>query len=77
MLLRYEVSSRTPVIKQLPWLPEKRIASMCFDPTMTWLLIATETSEEIYIIPALSIVVCLNLQFIFNFYQFKASLSIE
>ncbi|XP_059167595.1 uncharacterized protein LOC131949741 [Physella acuta] len=56
ILLRYDVSSRTPVIKQLPWLPEKKIASMCFDPTMTWLLIATETSEEIYIIPALSIV---------------------
>ncbi|CAL1526241.1 unnamed protein product [Lymnaea stagnalis] len=56
LLLRYDVSGRSPIIKQLPWLPEKSIGSMCFDQTLTWLLIVTEVSQEIFIVPALSII---------------------
>ncbi|RUS76283.1 hypothetical protein EGW08_015955 [Elysia chlorotica] len=56
LLLRYDITGKPPVIKQVSWLPDKRIASMCFDPTLTWLLIVTESSNEIYILPALSIV---------------------
>ncbi|XP_055882453.1 uncharacterized protein LOC106072788 isoform X4 [Biomphalaria glabrata] len=44
------------VIKQLPWLPDKCVGSMFFDPTLTWLLLVTETTQEIFVIPALSIV---------------------
>ncbi|XP_005100274.1 uncharacterized protein LOC101858037 isoform X2 [Aplysia californica] len=56
LLLRYGINGRTPIIKQLPWLPDKSIASLCFDPTLSWLLIVTESSQEAFIIPALSIV---------------------
>ncbi|GFO46551.1 X-linked retinitis pigmentosa GTPase regulator-like protein [Plakobranchus ocellatus] len=56
LLLRYDVTGKPPIIKQVPWLPDKTIASMCFDPTLSWLLIATESSNELYILPALSIV---------------------
>lgn len=56
LLLRYDITGKPSIIKQVPWLPDKTIASMCFDPTLTWLLIVTETSNEIYILPALSII---------------------
>ncbi|KAH9507960.1 hypothetical protein Btru_052460 [Bulinus truncatus] len=56
ILLRYDVSGHSPVIKQLPWLPDKSIGSMVFDPTLTWLLIITETTQEIFIIPALTVI---------------------
>ncbi|GFR62453.1 X-linked retinitis pigmentosa GTPase regulator-like protein [Elysia marginata] len=57
LLLCYDIMGKPPIIKQVPWLPDKTIASMCFDPTLTWLLIVTQNSNEIYILPALSIVV--------------------
>lgn len=57
LLLRYCQIGRNPIIKQLPWLQDKCIASMCFDPTLSWLLIVTLTSQEAFIVPALSVVV--------------------
>ncbi|XP_076469360.1 uncharacterized protein LOC143299801 isoform X3 [Babylonia areolata] len=51
LLLRLGVSGRAPVVKQLPWPHDKRVAAMCFDPTVSWLLIVTE-SPCLYIVPA-------------------------
>ncbi|XP_041350104.1 uncharacterized protein LOC121369224 isoform X2 [Gigantopelta aegis] len=54
ILLRYSLSGKPPHIKQLSWLPERVIVSMCFDPTVTWLLILT-SKPELFIIPAFSL----------------------
>ncbi|BFZ08491.1 hypothetical protein BsWGS_11531 [Bradybaena similaris] len=56
ILLHYNSTDRPPIIKQLPWFHEKPVGFMCFDPTLTWLLLVTEAAQEIFIIPALSIV---------------------
>nr|XP_022297301.1 uncharacterized protein LOC111106775 isoform X2 [Crassostrea virginica] len=54
LLLRYASSGKSPTYQQLTWPKEKPICSMCFDPTVTWLLIVTEDAT-IFIIPARSI----------------------
>ncbi|KAL8577369.1 hypothetical protein ACOMHN_038273 [Nucella lapillus] len=51
LLLRWSVSGRAPVVKQLPWAHDKRVAAMCLDPTVSWLLIVTQ-SPCLYIVPA-------------------------
>ena len=56
ILLRYCLSGKPPRIKQLSWPPERVIVCMCFDPTVTWLLILT-SKPEIFIIPAFSLMV--------------------
>ncbi|CAG5123144.1 unnamed protein product, partial [Candidula unifasciata] len=56
ILLHYNNTGRPPVVKQLPWFHEKPVGFMCFDPTLTWLLLVTEATQEIFIIPAVSIV---------------------
>ncbi|KAK6176559.1 hypothetical protein SNE40_014821 [Patella caerulea] len=52
LLLRYKPASDLPIIKQIPWPKVNTIVSLCFDPTLVWLLVLTE-SPDIYIIPAL------------------------
>ncbi|XP_064605669.1 uncharacterized protein LOC135470577 [Liolophura sinensis] len=54
VVLRYSVSGKRPVTRQLPWHDDKQIVSLCFDPTATWLLILTLQSE-LFIVPALSL----------------------
>ncbi|KAJ8301898.1 hypothetical protein KUTeg_020885 [Tegillarca granosa] len=54
LILRYCCSGREPQLRQLPWPPDKPISSMCFDPTVAWLLIITEDCT-LFIIPALAI----------------------
>ncbi|XP_052272508.1 uncharacterized protein LOC127873013 isoform X1 [Dreissena polymorpha] len=51
IILRYCNSGCTPVVKQLPWPQDHPIKSMCFDPTVTWLLVLTDNGN-IFIIPA-------------------------
>ncbi|XP_052768315.1 uncharacterized protein LOC128208770 [Mya arenaria] len=52
IILRHCNSGSQPLVKQLPWPPDHPIRSMCFDPTVTWLLVLTENGN-LFIIPAL------------------------
>lgn len=55
VLLRYSSGNgKPPSTHQLPWPQEKPISSMCFDPTVTWLLVLAEDAT-LFIVPALSI----------------------
>ncbi|XP_055999241.1 uncharacterized protein LOC125654012 isoform X3 [Ostrea edulis] len=54
LLLRYASSGKVPTCQQLTWPQEKPICTMCFDPTVSWLLIVTEDAT-LFIIPARSI----------------------
>ena len=60
LLVRWNVSGRAPVVKQLPWAPDKHVAAMCFDPTVSWLLVVTG-SPCLYILPVLALMVRLLL----------------
>ncbi|KAH0535397.1 uncharacterized protein LOC123267719 [Cotesia glomerata] len=48
--------NKQSVIKRIPWYraPNRAIAALCFDPTGSWLLIAT-VDGSLYIIPALAL----------------------
>ncbi|XP_053407428.1 uncharacterized protein LOC123565052 isoform X2 [Mercenaria mercenaria] len=52
LLLRYSCTGCQPLIKQLPWPQDHPIKSLCFDPTITWLLVLTDNGN-IFILPAL------------------------
>ncbi|XP_071082712.1 uncharacterized protein [Haliotis cracherodii] len=54
IVLRYSIAGKPPLIKQLSWIPNKTIVAMCFDPTVTWLLILTH-EPDIYLVPAFSL----------------------
>ncbi|XP_062616739.1 uncharacterized protein LOC134278436 [Saccostrea cucullata] len=54
LLLRYASSGKVPAYRQLVWPQEKPICTMCFDPTVCWLLVVTEDAT-LFIIPARSI----------------------
>lgn len=56
LVLQYNSTGCQPVVKQLPWPPDHQITSMCFDPTISWLLVQTDNGN-IFIIPALSMLV--------------------
>ncbi len=56
ILLRYSIAGKAPLVKQLSWIPGKTIIAMCFDPTVTWLLVLTH-EPDIYLVPAFSIMV--------------------
>ena len=60
-MLRYNSGNQPPVVKQLPWPPDHPITSLCFDPTVSWLLVQTENAN-LFIIPALSMLVSFFLQ---------------
>lgn len=49
-------NGKPPTTQQLPWPQDKPISSMCFDPTVTWLLVLAEDAT-LLIIPALPIMV--------------------
>ncbi|KAL4238144.1 hypothetical protein ACF0H5_002856 [Mactra antiquata] len=53
LVLRYCCTGCQPVVKQIPWPPDLQITSMCFDPTVSWLLVQTENGN-LFIIPALT-----------------------
>lgn len=54
LLLRWSMMGREPVVRQLCWPSEPIVAAMCFDPTVSWLLIATQPAT-LYILPALAL----------------------
>ncbi|XP_046564861.1 uncharacterized protein LOC124273631, partial [Haliotis rubra] len=54
IVLRYCIAGKPPLIKQLSWIPSTTIVAMCFDPTVTWLLILTH-NPDIYLVPAFSL----------------------
>lgn len=58
---------REPVVRQLCWPSEPIVAAMCFDPTVSWLLIATQPAT-LYILPALALLVS-NAQLKWSLYQ--------
>lgn len=51
------------MLRQLPWYghPSKKIVALCFDPSGSWLLIATKDAT-LYILPALRFVVGIDHQ---------------
>ena len=56
LLLRYTTHGSVPVVRQLPWHPDRPIQSMTFDPSATWLLCITQ-KDVLYIVPALALLV--------------------
>ena len=56
LLLRYATHGSPPVVRQLPWHPDRPIQSMTFDPSATWLLCVT-AKDVLYIVPALALMV--------------------
>ena len=62
IVLRYSSGNQPPVVKQLPWPPDQPITSLCFDPTVSWLLVQTENAN-LFIIPVLSMLVSFKFYF--------------
>lgn len=53
IVLWYSSGNQSPVVKQLPWPSDHPITSLCFDPTVSWLLVLTDNAS-LFIIPAVS-----------------------
>ncbi|XP_029652973.1 uncharacterized protein LOC115226128 isoform X1 [Octopus sinensis] len=54
LLIYWSVPGQRPKSRLLPWLEQRPIVSLCFDPSATWLLVIT-TQIDMFIIPALSL----------------------
>ena len=46
-----------PTVKRIPWFraPQRAISALCFDPTGSWLLVAS-IDGSLYIVPALALI---------------------
>jgi hypothetical protein len=56
VLLSNVGASEAPVCRVLPWFPNDAVQSMCFDPSLSWLLCCA-ASGKMYIVPAAPIMV--------------------
>jgi len=56
IILRYCCSGHDPVVSHIPWPDHKSVVCLCFDPTVSWLLVISE-DLTVCIVPVLSLVV--------------------
>ncbi|XP_052092114.1 uncharacterized protein LOC127728604 isoform X1 [Mytilus californianus] len=54
IILRYCCSGHDPVISHIPWPESRSIVCLCFDPTVSWLLVISE-DVTVSIVPVLSL----------------------
>jgi hypothetical protein len=55
LLLWYSSHSEKPVVRQMSWLPNRHILSLCYDSTATWLLCGIK--DALVVVPALALLV--------------------
>ncbi|KAL5013415.1 hypothetical protein ScPMuIL_007685 [Solemya velum] len=52
IVLRHSNGGKQPVVRELPWPRDRPVSCLCFDPTVTWLLVVTHDAS-VFIVPVL------------------------